>query len=75
MILDVLRLEEEVKRLQGGPAGKGGDAGEVGRLRKELDARDRDIANLKKQGEGFQREYNRLGDEKAGADPTAKKDK
>jgi B-cell receptor-associated protein 31 len=84
MILDVLRLEEEVKRLSGDPAGKGsasgklsqaGNAGEIGRLRKELEAKDRDIANLKKQGEGFQREYNRLGDEKAGADGTPKKDK
>jgi len=85
MILDVLRLEEEVKRLSGDSAGKGsaagklgqaGNAGEIGRLRKELEAKDRDIANLKKQGEGFQREYNRLGDEKAaGADGTPKKDK
>jgi B-cell receptor-associated protein 31 len=84
MILDVLRLEEEVKRLNGDPAAKGpasnklgnaGGVGEIAKLKKELEAKDRDIANLKKQGEGFQREYNRLGDEKVGADATPKKDK
>jgi B-cell receptor-associated protein 31 len=84
MILDVLRLEEEVKRLNGDPAGKGpasaklanaGGVGEIAKLKKELEAKDRDIANLKKQGDSFQREYNRLGDEKAGIDGAPKKDK
>jgi len=84
MILDVLRLEDEVKRLNGEPAAKGsaaaklgnaGGIGEIANLKKELAAKDRDIENLKKQGEGFQREYNRLGDEKAGIDGTPKKDK
>ena len=64
MILDVLRLEEEVKTLKGDPATKKGSslkdvggAGEVGALKKELEAKDRDMANLKKQvdaaGAGF----------------------
>jgi B-cell receptor-associated protein 31 len=83
MILDVLRLEEEVKRLSGDPATRGaaskkladaGSAGEIGKLKKELAAKERDIENLKKQGESFQKEYNRLADEKAGVDSAPKKD-
>ncbi|KAF1831307.1 endoplasmic reticulum protein [Decorospora gaudefroyi] len=73
MILDVLRLEEEVKTLKGDPsAQKGkstkdiGGAGEVGALKKELAAKDRDMENLKKQVENMQKEYNRMGDEVSG---------
>jgi len=74
MILDTLRLEEEVKRLNGDKSAKGSSS-EITQLKKELAAKDRDIANLKKQGEGFQTEYNRLADEKAGADAAPKKDR
>jgi B-cell receptor-associated protein 31 len=82
MILDVLRLEEEVKRLNGDPAVGGkdsaklaaaGNAGEISGLRKALEEKDRDIAALKKQAEGLSREYNRLGDEKSPVDKTPKK--
>jgi B-cell receptor-associated protein 31 len=72
MILDVLRLEEEVKSLRGDPKSKNsalknaGGPGEVGALRKELEAKDRDMENLKKQVENMQKEYNRMGDEVAG---------
>jgi len=73
MILDVLRLEEEVKTLKGDPATKKGSslkdvggAGEVGALKKELEAKDRDMANLKKQVENMQKEYNRMGDQVSG---------
>jgi len=73
MILDVLRLEEEVKGLKGDPAGKKGTSmkdvgspGEVGALKKELEAKDRDMANLKKQVENMQKEYNRMGDQVSG---------
>jgi len=85
LILDTLRLEEEVKRLSGDKSVGGKDSaklaqagqlGEIGKLKKELAQKDRDIETLKKQGEGFQREYNRLGDEKAGAaEATPKKDR
>jgi len=84
MILDTLRLEEEVKRLSGDKSANGKDSaklasardpGEIGKLKNQLAEKDRDIANLKKQGEGFQREYNRLGDEKAAADSVPKKDR
>lgn len=84
MILDVLRLEEEVKSLRGestgskkdsAALGRAGDAGEIGRLKKELEAKDRDIENLKKQAEGLSREYNRMGDQISGSDNTPKKDR
>ena len=64
MILDVLRLEEEVKTLKSGNS----ESGEVTKLRKDNEA-------LKRQMEGLSKEYNRLGDEKAGVDGTPKKDK
>lgn len=70
MILDVLRLEEEVKSLKGDPAAKkgsslqnAGGAGEVGALKEKLAAKDRDMENLKKQVESMQKEYNRMGDQ------------
>lgn len=71
MILDQLRLEEEVKRLNGDPKSKldgkldqAGGAGEIGRLKTELAQKTKDIEILKKQGDGFQQEYNRLSDNK-----------
>jgi len=82
MILDTLRLEEELKRLNGDKSVGGkdsaklaaaGNAGEIASLRKELDEKNRDIENLKKQAEGLTREYHRLGDEKSPADSTPKK--
>jgi hypothetical protein len=73
MILDVLRLEEEVKNLKGDSSTKKGTslkdvggAGEVGALKKELAAKDRDMENLKKQVENMQKEYNRMGDQVSG---------
>ena len=79
MILDVLRLEEEVKSLKGDPAVKGksiknaGGIGEVASLKEELAAKDRDMENLKKQVESMQKEYNRMGDEVSGSKSTPKK--
>ncbi|CAK3950750.1 B-cell receptor-associated 31 [Lecanosticta acicola] len=68
MILDTLRLEEEVKKLEGEkPAnsktssglGQAGDLGEIGRLKKELAKRDQDIETLKKQSQGMSDEFSR----------------
>ncbi|RWQ97171.1 putative BAP31 domain protein [Paecilomyces variotii] len=84
MILDVLRLEDKVKQLEGdGKAGgkdsarlaQAGGIGEIGRLKKELEAKDRDIETLKKQAEGLSREYHNLGDQVSPADNTPKKDR
>ena len=79
MILDVLRLEEEVKVLRGEESGKSsklanaGQAGEIGTLKEELKKRDRDIETLKSQSEGLSKEYNRLGDQFHVSDGTPKK--
>jgi hypothetical protein len=81
MILDVLRLEEELKAYKGDPAAKKGGAslqnaggpGEVGNLKKELAQKDRDMENLKKQVENMQREYNRMGDQVTGTTAAPKK--
>ncbi|MCJ1248865.1 hypothetical protein MMC30_006086 [Trapelia coarctata] len=84
MILDVLRLEEKVKRYEGDPKAKGkqsdklaeaGGAGEIGKLKNQLAQKDRDIETLKKQSEGLSREYNNLGDQFNSADGTPKKDR
>lgn len=82
MILDVLRLEEENKALRGDSKAKGksglsvaGDPGEIGRLKKQLEEKDRDLANLKKQADGLTDEYNRMGDKVSGSDNTPKKHK
>jgi B-cell receptor-associated protein 31 len=73
MILDVLRLEEEVKTMKGDPNVKGGKSlknvgnpGEIGALKEELARKDRDMENLKKQVESMQSEYNRMGDQVSG---------
>lgn len=74
MILEVLRLEEKLKQYEGtdkntkqsAKLAAAGDSGEIGRLRRELEKKDRDIATLKKQSEGLQKEYHELT-EKYGA--------
>lgn len=83
MILDVLRLEEENRKMKGIDSGKNSgklddasNIGEVGRLKKELAAKDRDIETLKKQAQGLSTEYNRLGDQVSGnSGSTPKKDR
>jgi len=80
MILDVLRLEEKVKKYESGSTSKdskladAGGAGEIGKLKKIIEEKDRDLETLKKQCEGLQREYNAMGDKVAG-EPTPKKDR
>ncbi|KAJ5624948.1 hypothetical protein N7510_001257 [Penicillium lagena] len=75
MILEVLRLEDRVKLLEGDKNAGGkdsarvaeaGSVGEIGRLKKEIETKDRDIETLKKQCEGLTREYHNLGDQVAG---------
>ncbi|KAL4871254.1 hypothetical protein BDV12DRAFT_164470 [Aspergillus spectabilis] len=86
MILETLRLEDRVKLLEGNKQAGGkdsarlaqaGDMGEIGRLKKELEEKERDIETLKKQCEGLTREYHSLGDQVAGSkseDSGVKKD-
>jgi len=82
MILEVLQLEERIKKYEGDPkvAGKGGavtatDSAEIARLKKELAQKDIDLETLKKQSEGLSREYNNLGDKLTANDGTPKKDR
>ena len=84
MILDTLRMEEKVKRLEGDPKASGkssakldeaGSAGEIGRLKNEISKRDKNIEALKRQMEGLQREYGVMGDKVSAADNTPKKDR
>ena len=86
MILDVLRLEEKVKRYESDPKATGknsdklaqaGGAGEIGKLKNLLAQKDRDIEALKKQSEGLSREYGNLSDEygRMNPDGTPKKDR
>ena len=84
MILDVLRLEEENKRLKGDPKANtrssakldnAGELGEIGSLKKQLKEKDRDMENLQKQVKNMQSEYNRMGDHVTGANGTPKKDR
>ena len=71
MILDTLRLEEKVLRLEGSPKAGGkegaklaeaGAPGEISRLRSEVKTKEQDIDILKKQVEQMQKEYNVMGD-------------
>jgi len=86
MILDVLRLEEKVKKYEGDPKAAGkqseklsnaGEAGEIGRLKKELKQKDQDLETLRKQSEGLSKEYHDLSDKYGAtqADATPKKDR
>jgi len=84
MILEVLRLEEELKLAKGDPKAGGkvgkqlanaGEPGEIARLKQELKAAQNDLATMKSQSQGLQREYNRLGDEKSSVDSVPKKDR
>lgn len=84
MILDVLRLEEKVKRYEGDPKAqnknaekldRAGDAGEIGRLKNELKKRDANLAAMQSQTDGLQKEYGRMGDQISAADNTPKKDR
>ncbi|KAK8122420.1 hypothetical protein PG984_011090 [Apiospora sp. TS-2023a] len=85
MILEVLRLEEKVKQYEGTDSNtkqssklaQAGEAGEIGTLRRQLEAKDRDIATLKKQSEGLQKEYHDLTEKYGATQPPAgsRKDK
>lgn len=84
LILEQLRLEEEVKRLRGDKTGSGknsaklaeaGGAGEISGLKRELAKKDAEIQALLKQTDGLHKEYIRLGDEKSPVDPVPKKDR
>ena len=84
MILDVLRLEQEVKDLKGetpkndktgSKLGEAGQLGEIGKLKQQLAEKDRDLETMKKQSQGLSNEYNKLGDQMTQQDGTTKKER
>jgi len=79
MILDVLRLEEENRKLKGTNTGSekssdklaaAGETGELAKLRKENKTLKADVDAMKKQTEGLQKEYNDMGDKFSTFDAT-----
>lgn len=84
MILDVLRLEDELKQLKGDTSaggkeseklGRAGGSGEIAQLKLELEKKDKELQAMKKQSEGLGKEYDRLGDQFTAQDSTPKKDR
>ncbi|TQS35917.1 hypothetical protein Golomagni_03647 [Golovinomyces magnicellulatus] len=85
LILEVLRLEEKVKKYEERKMDdkKNGlpidveSTEEVAKLRKALSEKDRDLEILKKQSEGLSREYSKLSDQisERDIDPILKKDR
>lgn len=82
MILDVLRLEDELSQLKGKSGGKeseklanAGSTGEIAQLRKDLARKDKELQAMKSQSEGLSNEYNKLGDSMSAQDSTPKKDR
>ncbi|RKF76162.1 Uncharacterized protein C9E9.04 [Golovinomyces cichoracearum] len=85
LILEVLRLEEKVKKYEESKMDDKKNVlptdvdsiEEVVKLRKVLSEKDRDLEILKKQSEGLSREYSKLSDEisERDIDPVLKKDK
>lgn len=70
MILEVLRLEEKLKKFEGTDKNTkqseklamAGDPGEISRLKREIQLRDQDIETLKKQAASLHREYDELAE-------------
>ncbi|EAA35766.1 hypothetical protein GE21DRAFT_784 [Neurospora crassa] len=70
MILEVLRLEEKLKKFEGTDKdtkqseklAMAGDPGEISRLKREIQLRDQDIETLKKQSASLHREYDELAE-------------
>lgn len=83
MILEVMRLEDRLKAYEGtrGDAKESeklavsGKPGELARLRAELERKDQDLANLKKQSEQLHKSWDELSDKyaKATGQPAADK--
>ena len=79
MILETLRLEEKLRKFEGTDKNTkqseklaaAGDAGEIARYKRDLELKDKDIANLKKQAEGLQKEYHELAERYGQTQPAA----
>ena len=71
MIGEILAYEEQIGKLKGSSnasiKSSAKNESEIERLRKELERKDRDLENLKKQAEGTNRAYDELVDAHARA--------
>lgn len=75
MILEVMRLEDRVKDFEGTRQNAkeseklavSGKPGEIGKLRAEVERKDRDLENLKKQAAQLHKSYDELSDKYAAA--------
>jgi len=73
MILEVMRLEDKVRSYEGTKGNTkeseklavAGEPGEIAKLRKELEQKNRDIETLKKQSAGLHKSYDELSDQYA----------
>lgn len=84
MILETLRLEEKIRRIEGDPNAQGkdsakldniGNINEIGQLKNELQQKDANLRALQRQVEGLQREYGAMGDRVSAQDNVPKKDR
>ena len=69
LILNVLRLEEKLKMYEGDPKTGGksaeqldqaGSSGEIGRLKRDLQAKDKELQAMKSQAQGLQKDWDEL---------------
>ncbi|KAK5663521.1 hypothetical protein OQA88_3951 [Cercophora sp. LCS_1] len=60
--VDNLKLEEKIVDFKTKGDGQTADSGEVSKLKKQLESKEKDLQTLKKQCEGLQREYNDMVD-------------
>ena len=82
MIIEVMRLEDKVRDYEGTTKkdtkqseklAMAGEPGEIARLRKELDAKTRDLDTLKKQSAGLHTSYDELADKYAATQQSGRK--
>ncbi|KAK2009565.1 B-cell receptor-associated 31-like protein [Colletotrichum eremochloae] len=81
MILEVMRLEDKVRSYEGTKSNTkeseklavAGQPGEIAKLRKELEQKNRDIETLKKQSAGLHKSYDELSDQYAQTQPQGNK--
>ena len=69
LVLDTLRLQDKLLKYEGDPKGSDkeaeklsseGRADQIGQLKRQLEKKDKDLAAMKKQAEGLQKEYEEL---------------
>lgn len=83
MIIETMRLEDRLRTYEGtsnnakesAKLAAAGKPGEIGALRKELEKKEQDLQNLKKQSEQLHKSYNELSDKYAATQATGESEK